>query len=372
MPIDLVPAVDSAGLPGPAWLFHLLLVFTFFLHLLFLNLALGGTLLAAVAHTKSGGRKDHPCGALARRLVTMNSFGISLAITTGVAPLLFIQVLYHQYFYTGTILIGGAWFGLVGLLIAAYYAAYLYKLKGAPTTGTGGGGWIWSAAIAFLLIAAIHVSVHLVHVQPAKWADFAESGWRVLLDPTFAPRLLHFVFAGVGFSALISAWWAVRQASRGIAVELNSSIAAIAWKWALWSTVAVVVDGVLLLMLLPREVLLGLMQGGAAVHIPLTLGILGAIGLLVMMARVHDPVKAASTVGGTLHGMILVVAIMALTRHEIRLVYLQPTKHLQSFTVASQWFNFGLFVVVLLACLGVVAFMVRRVLTSPAEGSDAA
>ncbi len=44
---DLVPAVDAAGLPGPVWLFQALLVFTFFLHLLFMNLTLGGTLLAA-------------------------------------------------------------------------------------------------------------------------------------------------------------------------------------------------------------------------------------------------------------------------------------------------------------------------------------
>ena len=38
MQADLVPAVDPAGLPGPPWLFHVLLVFTFFLHMLFMNL----------------------------------------------------------------------------------------------------------------------------------------------------------------------------------------------------------------------------------------------------------------------------------------------------------------------------------------------
>ena len=52
---NLIPALDSAGLPGPPWLFHVLLVFTFFLHLVFMNLTLGGTLLAVVAHGPAPG-----------------------------------------------------------------------------------------------------------------------------------------------------------------------------------------------------------------------------------------------------------------------------------------------------------------------------
>jgi len=66
---QLIPPLDAAGLPGPPWLFHVLLVFTFFLHMLFMNLTLGGTLLAAVAHFRGGGRRDDPRGALAGRLM---------------------------------------------------------------------------------------------------------------------------------------------------------------------------------------------------------------------------------------------------------------------------------------------------------------
>jgi len=55
MPTDLIPALDAAGLPGPPWLFHMLLVSTFFLHMLFMNLTLGGTLLAVIAHFRAGG-----------------------------------------------------------------------------------------------------------------------------------------------------------------------------------------------------------------------------------------------------------------------------------------------------------------------------
>ena len=38
-------------------------------------------------------------------------------------------------------LLGWIWFGMLVLLAGGYYAAYLYKLRGAPATGRGGGLW---------------------------------------------------------------------------------------------------------------------------------------------------------------------------------------------------------------------------------------
>lgn len=371
-PESLIPAVDGAGLPAPVWLFHLLLVFTFFLHMLFMNLTLGGTLLAAIAHTLSGGRSSDPRGALANRMMAVNGYGISLTITTGIAPLLFIQLLYQQFFYSATILIGGMWFSLLILLMLGYYSAYLYKFRGAPSRGTGGGVWLWTSALLFLVTAATHVAAHLVHAQPGSWAAFSANPWRVLGDPTFVPRLLHFVLAGIAFSGLVMAWWAVRQAGRGVEPELNRKIASFGWKWALWTTVAQVVDGFLLLILLPQEVMIGLMRGGAGTLVPLTLGIVLAIGLLVMLAKTMDPTEHPALLTGVLGAMAAVIAVMSITRHQIRALYLDPYVDLSAFAVRSQWGNFVLFALLLVATLAVVGWMVRKVLTSPATGDEAA
>ncbi|MCK5375865.1 MAG: hypothetical protein KAJ97_02210 [Acidobacteria bacterium] len=369
---NLIPAVDPAGLPGPAWLFHILLVFTFFLHMLFMNLTLGGTLLAAFAHLRSGGRRDDFRGALAGRLMAVNNFGISLTITTGVAPLLFIQVIYHQYFYTATILLASIWFATLILLTVGYYAAYLYKFRGAPTRGQGGGLWLGVSALMFFVIAMIHVAVNLVSSQPEKWGSLADGGWNVLGDPTFWPRLFHFVLAGIAFAALVAVWWAVRRAGAGVDVEINTEIARYAWRWALWSTVLQVADGFLLLMVLPKPVLKGLMSGGLATLGPLTLAIFIGIGLLMMLARASNPVENPGLVTGTLGAMTLTIAIMSITRHQVRALYLEPATSQHHFQVVSQWGNFLLFVVLLVAGLATVAYMVRRVLTSPATGEDAA
>ena len=364
MNTDLIPALDAAGLPGPPWLFHFLLVFTFFLHLIFMNLTLGGTLMAFVANLRGGNRPTDPNSVLAKRLMGVNTYAISLAITTGVAPLLFVQVLYQQYFYSGTILLGWIWFAMLVLLMIGYYAAYLHKKFRGP--------WLGISALTFFGIAMTHVAVHLIHVQPAKWAEFDTSALSVLGDPTYWPRLLHFVLAAITFAALVAAWWAVRRARAGDNVELNSTIAASAWRWALWATVLQVVDGFILTAVLPKEVLLGVMRGGVATLGPLTLGIILAIGLLVMLAKTSNPVDNPGLVSGTLAALTLTVAIMAITRHQVRVLYLEPATSQFQAAIVPQWGNFILFAVLLVIGLATVFWMVRRVLTSPAEGDEAA
>jgi hypothetical protein len=224
----------------------------------------------------------------------------------------------------------------------------------------------------FLAIAMVHVAVSLIHAQPGKWADFASGAACVLTDPTYIPRLLHFVLAGIAYSALVACWWAVRQARAGTDVELNTAIASHAWKWALWTTALQVVDGFVLLALLPRPVLIGFMQGGAATMVPLTLAILIGVGLLVMLAKVSDPVSSAGTVSGTLGAMVLAIAVMSITRHQVRVLYLEPATKLFEAQVVPQWVNFILWVVLLVLGLATVAYMIKRVLTEPATGADAA
>jgi len=372
MNTNLVPQVDPTPIPGPPWLFHGLLVFTFILHALFMNVALGGTMLAWFAQLGSGGRAGDPRTTLAQRMMGINAYAISLAITTGVAPLLFVQVLYQQYFYSGTILVGWAWLLFLVMLTLGYYAAYAYKFRGAPARGAGGTGWLAVASVMFFLIAMVHVAVNLVHSQPDRWAVFADNPWAVLADPAYFPRLFHFVLAALGVSGLVAVWWAVRQAARGIDLAQNTAIARYAWTWVLGTTLLQVADGFLLLLVLPRPVLLGLMRGGVATIVPLTLAILLGIGLLMMLARVSNPVEHRGTVNGTVGAMALTIAIMSITRHQVRALYLEPHTSGQALATASQWGNFALFALLLVVALATVAFMVRHVFRNPATGEDAA
>jgi hypothetical protein len=186
------------------------------------------------------------------------------------------------------------------------------------------------------------------------------------------PRLLHFVLAGIAFAALVAAWWAVRRARSGADVERNGRIATFAWRWALWATALQVVDGVVLLLVLPRPVLVRLMSGGAATMAPLTLAILLAVGLLMMLSRVSVPAQRPGLVTGVLATMLLVVAVMSITRHQVRMLYLEPATSAFRLQSAPQWFNAALFALLLAAGLATLAYVVRRTVTSPASGAEAA
>lgn len=372
MGIELVPAVDAFPIPAPAWLFHVLSVSTLCLHLLFMNVSLGGTLMAAIAQIQSGGRPGDFRLVLAGRLMRINTFAISMTITTGIAPLLFVQVVYQQYFYVATILIAWTWLLMLVFLMLGYYAAYLYKFRGTPSWGAGGTGWLLVAALFFLLIAMVHVAVNLIHSQPEKWAGLLTNPWAILGDAAYWPRLLHFVLASLGFSGLIVAWWAVRQAGRGIDPEVNGLIATFGWKWALWSTLMQAIDGVVLLAVLPRHVLSGLMRGGMETLVPLTLAIVLALGLLMILARSTRVVERPGLVSAALFGMILAISIMSITRQQVRALYLEPVAARFELVEAPQWGNFTLFALLLVVGLLAVFYMVREVLEQRATGSEAA
>ena len=69
---DLIPTLDPNPLPAPYWVFKLLLIVTFFLHIVAMNLVLGGGILALVlevAFHESGDRQPtvyRPCQKAAR------------------------------------------------------------------------------------------------------------------------------------------------------------------------------------------------------------------------------------------------------------------------------------------------------------------
>ena len=106
--------------------------------------------------------------------------------------------------------------------------------------------------------------------------------------------------------------------------------------------------------------------------VPLTLSIVAALGLAMMLARLRDPVDSPGTVNATLGLVAAVMALMSITRHQVRALYLAADRARFHIASAPQWLNIVLFLVLLVAGLALVGYMVRRVLTSPASGDQAA
>ena len=88
-----------------------------------MNLVLGGTLIA-LSTRLTGGHRD----ACARRALPAFTAALptlmAATITFGVAPLLFLQVLYGRAFFASAVLMAWLWLAVIPLLLCGYYAAY--------------------------------------------------------------------------------------------------------------------------------------------------------------------------------------------------------------------------------------------------------
>jgi hypothetical protein len=160
-----LPAFDPLGLPAPAWLLFGLKVFGFWLHMFFMNLWLAGLLVGLVLS-----RRDGPAGDAARSMLRAMPIVIALGINAGIVPLLFLQVLYPQFFYTSTVLQAWSWVAIIGILIFAYYGVYVYVLgtkAGRTDRWVTGAGWL--AATLFLIIGVIFTAEMRLLTAPDDW-----------------------------------------------------------------------------------------------------------------------------------------------------------------------------------------------------------
>lgn len=365
MPSELIPAIDPTPLPGPPWLFHLLWVVTFLIHLLFVNTVLGGSLLAALAGSRKPGRRE-----TALLLVEVNSWAISFAITFGIAPLLFMQVLLGRFFYTATVLVAWPWLAMLGLLVVGYYLNYVAKYR--LRAGKGAGPVLVVEALCFLGIAVVQVMVNLLHAQPGRWEVVAARATAALTDPTFLPRLLHFVLAAVTMAGALAAWVAVRRAGAGGDRAACDGMARFGVRIALAATLLQLVDGFWLLLVLPEDVLGALMRGGAATLAPLTVGIVAAILLIVVLAQLSDPLAQRVKVRRAAELLIGAVVLMVITRHQLRGLYLAPARADERMAVAPQWDVLALFLAVFVAGVALTVWALVRAATDRPEAGERA
>ena len=366
MPSDLIPALDPAPLPGPPWLFHVLWVVTFLIHLLFVNSVLGGTLIAALSGGRKPGRRE-----TATLFVEVNSWAISFAITFGIAPLLFMQVLLGRFFYTATVLVAWAWFGMLGLLMVGYYLNYVAKYR--LRSGKGAGPILAVEALCFLGIAAIQVAVNLLHMQPGRWESVADRAWAAVADPTFLPRFLHYVLAAVTMAGALAAWVAIRRAAKGGDRKAADGMARFGIRAALVATLLQLVDGFWLLLALPEDVLKGLMRGGAATMAPFSLGVFAGVILVAVLAQITDPLIQRTKVRRVAELLIGAIVLMVITRHQLRAIYLAPSRAEERMAVAPQWDVLVLFLAVFVIGVALTIWaLVRAATDRPEPGERAA
>jgi hypothetical protein len=363
--IPAIPQPDPLALPAPAWLLWALLLLTFFLHVIPMNLVLGGSIVGAIARVR-GRRPDRAHERqLAHLVVKAMPVLISATVTLGVAALLFLQVLYGRVFFASAIVMGWWWLSVIGLLILAYYAAYLLAMR-ETSLGSTGTFLAWLIAAVAGLIALIYGNNMTLMLKPSELvARYAAGGSGVqlnLLDPALFPRHLHMVLGAVAVSGLAIAVLGVlrrkQDAAFGQWAVRYGAVVCVA------ATSANIFAGLWWLAALPRDVLLQFMGRDMRAIGELLAGILltmtGA-GHTVLAVTGKRPAVMMTISAGTL---LAGIAMMLLTRDTIRRITLGLAGYQPVNWVAPQWGPIVIFAVLLFVAAGTVVWMTRALATA--------
>src|SRR5579871_3416916 len=118
------------GFPAATAFYLAVYLVTLVIHVVFMNYVFAGTAYLAILSVFA---PDPPDGAKSNRMALCLKdwmpFMLSAAITAGVAPLLFVQILYRYNFYTANLLLFHRWMAILPVLIVGFYLLYVLKSK---------------------------------------------------------------------------------------------------------------------------------------------------------------------------------------------------------------------------------------------------
>jgi len=373
--IPQIPQLDPLPLPAPAWLLGFLLSLTFVLHLLAMNLLLGGAVIALISRLRAGKSADGQrrasghAGRLAALVARALPVLVAATVTFGVAALLFLQVLYGRLFFTAAVLLAVPWFGVVIVLVAVYYTAYFASIR--AKAGAVPAWAFWAIAVGLAAIAFIYSNVMGLALLPGEFlarARASGSGVHLNLgDPTLAPRYLHVLLGSLAVAGLAIALWGSFLRRRDEAFG--------AWMtghgvfWAAGATIVNFLPGFWWLAALPREALLAMLGQDPVITLCFAVGVLASLGslaLLVPAAFAPDPRRLLLGAAASL-GVALV--LMAVVRDAARRMTLAPTGFLPTDWVAPQWVPIAIFAALLVVSIAAVVWMVVKLARAVAAPS---
>lgn len=219
------------GCPAPTLLYLGLYVVTLAAHVVFMNYVFAGSAYLAIQSLRPRELEgDEQTESAASVLRDWLPFGFSGLITAGIAPLLFVQILYREHFYTANLLSFYRWLAILPALVAAFYLLYLLKSR---TIGE----WPAVSRVATTVGAFVAVSFvgyswaenHLLSMDRQTWVPFYGEGRLFYWRPVLLPRLAMWLAGSFPTMMTLVCWQLLFAQRRGLKVPPSEIRGAARW-----------------------------------------------------------------------------------------------------------------------------------------------
>ncbi|MBN1211491.1 MAG: cytochrome C, partial [candidate division Zixibacteria bacterium] len=279
------PIPRDIGLPLPlneAGL-KIILVILFLVHILFVNLMVGGSLLSVIFEIIGLSHKKYD--ALGKKITETITVNKSLAVVLGVGPLLCINLAYTVHFYSANALTGYVWLSIIPLVSLAFLLAYLHKYTWPLWIDKNKTFHIIVGALAaflFLCIPLIFLTNINLMLFPEKWPEVGGFFSSLRIGNVF-PRYFHFLTATTALTGLFLAGWFGRKSypvENNLPEFTRPELRKLFFKVAFFATIAQLAFGPLLLFTLPYRGI------STALIIIILCGVALAIAVLFYLYRI--------------------------------------------------------------------------------------
>ncbi len=321
-------------LSAPVWLITGLHLLTLALHFAAMGLVFGG--LGTLLLARADGRWENPARrGMLRALPT----AMAATVTLGVAPLLFLQLVYHRQVYSAAIVSAWWWLGIPVAAVVAYFA--LYRVALAPASRPAAGPLIL-ALLALAYVSFTYSGIFALAEAPATIAaTYAAHPGGTAFNPDVAawlPRWLHMV-AG---AFTLGAFWL------GVFTRRDERLFAFARRALVVTFAAAAVAGLVYLGTL-GPLVVPFLRAGAMVWITAAV-VLSLLALWLFFQRRL-----------VLSGALLFVSLlsMVVNRQQLRTLRLDGVVDAGALPFHPQWSVLALFAVCFVLALAALGWMVR-------------
>lgn len=326
-------------LSAPLWLITVLHILTLTLHFAAMNFIVGG--LVAVLWGRFTKRWENP---VVQRFIKLFPTMMAVTVTTGVAPLLFLQLVYHRQVYSASIVSGWFWLMIIPAVIIGYYC--LYGAAFSKQLPKNGGIFLTLSLLAVLYVSFVYSSVFALAERP----DVIQSSYTLsqagdVILPSHSEtwfRWLHMITGAITVGSFFV----------GLLGRDNDKAFNVGRQFFLWGMAVASLFGFLYLVSLGDFLVPFMRSPGIWV---LTLGIVLAFGSLHFFFKKKLLPSA----------VLLFVSLLSMVtaRHYVRLLRLEESFDPSTIAIEPQWSPFIMFLICFVIAIAVVWYMLRLFFT---------